>query len=157
MKAQIATFSSVLSEHAELVRLFDKHQRTLLTRDIEGAIATLKTFENALELHVEFEDDVLLPLCASKGAEVEGGTLPIYHAEHRKLLEMTRNLVQATEALDATQDLLGSILKIFDDEALFKGLFSHHAMREENLLFPGLDACTSEAEREKALRQSRFL
>jgi hemerythrin-like domain-containing protein len=156
MKTQHHSFSSMVAEHSELVRLLDTHQRTLLTRDIEGAIATLKTFENALERHVAFEDEVLLPLCASKGAEVEGGTLPIYHAEHRKLLEMTKKLVQQTEALDASQDLLGSILKILDDESLFKGLFAHHAMREENLLFPSLDACTTEVEREKTLRQSRF-
>jgi len=155
MNAQ-ATFSSVLAEHSALEELFGRHQRALLTRDLEGAVATLKTFENALGRHIFFEDEVLLPLYASKGAEVAGGTLSIFHAEHRKLREMTQNLVRQTEALDVSQDVLGAILRLMDDEALFKGLFAHHALREENLLFPRLDACTTEGEKEKALRQSAF-
>ena len=155
MNAQLA-FSSVLAEHSALDELFGKHQRALLTRDLEGAVATLKTFENALGRHISFEDEVLLPLYASKGAEVAGGTLPIFHAEHRKLREITQNLVRQTEALDLSQDVLGAILRLMDDEALFKGLFAHHALREENLLFPRLEACTTEGEKEKALRQSAF-
>ena len=70
--------------------------------------------------------------------------------------KMAASLARDTAALESSSDLLGSILKLLDREALFKGLFSHHAVREENLLFPGLDACTTEVEREKALSQSRF-
>ena len=105
------TFSSVLAEHAEMEDLFAKHQRALLTRDIPAAVATLKTFENELGRHIAFEDDVLLPLYASKGAELEGATLPIFHAEHRKLREMAANLVRETDALDGSSDLLGAILR----------------------------------------------
>jgi hemerythrin-like domain-containing protein len=148
------SFSSVISEHINLEQLFEKHQRALLSRDVATAIATIRAFESALHQHITFEDDVLLPLYASKGAEVEGGTLPIFHAEHRKLREMTADLVRRSSALEATTDLLGAIIEILDEEALFKGLFSHHAVREENLLFPRLEACTTEREREKALRQA---
>lgn len=150
------TFASVLREHTALEDLFAKHQRALLSRDLSGATATLKTFEGELGRHIAFEDEVLLPLYAAKEAEVEGATLPIFHAEHRKLREMAAKLVQKTEALDVSQDVLGSILKLLDDEALFKGLFAHHGMREENLLFPALDACTTAMEKEKALRQSQL-
>src|SRR5207247_653557 len=97
------------------------------------------------------EDDVLLPLYASKGAEVEGGTLPIFHAEHRKLCDMAATLSRRNGALYVSADILGAILNLLDEETLFKGLFNHHAQREQNLLFPRLDACTTEAEREKAL------
>lgn len=148
------TFSSVLEEHSELEDLFAKHQRALLIKDVPAAVATLKTFENELCRHIAFEDQVLLPLYASKRAEVEGAALPIFHAEHRKLKEMASKLVRQTDALDGSPDLLGSIIQLFDDEALFKSLFAHHGLREENLLFPALDACTTETEREKALRQS---
>jgi iron-sulfur cluster repair protein YtfE (RIC family) len=148
------TFSSVLAEHSELEDLFAKHQRALLTRDLPAAAATLKTFEDELGRHIDFEDQVLLPLYVSRGAEVEGATLPIFHAEHRKLQQMAEKLVCQTDALDGSPDLLGSILQLLDDEALFKGLFAHHGLREANLLFPGLDACTTEAEREKVLRRA---
>ena len=144
-----ATLSLVLAGHSELDALFEKHQRAILCRDLAGAAAILRTFATALGRHIAFEDEVLLPLYASKGAEVEGGTLPIFHAEHRKLREMTGRLVLETEAADTSPDLLGAILRLLDDEALFKGLFAHHAMREENLLFPRLEACTTEAEKQK--------
>jgi hemerythrin-like domain-containing protein len=147
------TFASILAEHSEMERLFDKHQRALLSKDLEGAVATLKTFENELGRHIALEDEVLLPLYAAKGGEVEGGTLSIFHAEHRKLQEMTASLARDTAALESSSDLLGSILQLFDQEALFKGLFTHHAVREENLLFPRLEACTTEAERRRVFRR----
>jgi hemerythrin-like domain-containing protein len=145
------TLASLLAEHGELERLFDKHQRALLSRDLDSAIATFNTFENELTRHIALEDEVILPLYAAKGAETEGGTLPIFHAEHRKLREMAAELAHGTEALDSSTDLLGSILKLLDQESLFKGLFAHHATREENLLFPRLEACTTSAERERVL------
>jgi regulator of cell morphogenesis and NO signaling len=143
--------SAVLSEHDELEEQFDRHQRALLTRDIAAADATIGTFENALQRHIEYEEQVLLPLYAEKKAEIEGATLPIFYAEHRKLREMCANLRRKTAGLYDSPDVLGSILKLFDEETLFKGLFSHHALREKNLLFPRLDAYTTESEREKAL------
>jgi regulator of cell morphogenesis and NO signaling len=132
------TLSSVLAEHDELDELFEKHQRALLARDVNGALAAINTFENALERHIDYEDQVLLPLYAARGLETEGGTLPIFHAEHRKLRELCANLAHQTAALSVSADMLGSILKLFDEEALFKGLFRHHATRERNLLFPRL-------------------
>src|SRR5262249_59303313 len=147
------TFASVRAQHSELERLFDKHQRALLSKDLEGALATLKTFENELGRHIALEDEVLVPLYAAKGGEVEGGTLAIFHAEHRKLQEMSTSLVRSTEALESSSDVLGSILKLLDQEAVFKGLFSHHATREENLLFPKLEACTTAAEWKRVFRK----
>ena len=147
------TLSSLLSEHDELQELFDKHQRALLTRDVGGALAAIAAFETALKSHMAGEDEVLLPLYAAKHAQTEGANLPIFHAEHRKLRELCANLAQSTGALYDSCDLLGSILKLFDEEALFKGLFAHHALRGKNLLFPRLDACTTEWEREKALER----
>jgi hemerythrin-like domain-containing protein len=147
----------LLYEHDELDEIFAKHQRALLMKDIHAALATIVTFENHLKRHIGYENEVLLPLYSAKGGETQGGTLPIFHAEHRKLLESTVGLVRKTEALDTSSDLLDSILKLLDDEALFKGLFSHHAQREKNILFPRLDACTTKAEREKALEKYRVL
>ena len=149
----VYTFSSLLPEHAELERLFETHQRALISRDLETALATIATFQNRLNRHIEFEEEVVLPLYKSKGAEVEGGSLPIFQAEHRKLREIVANLARSTGALSATADILGSILHLMDQEALFKGLFNHHALREQNLLFPRLDAFTTESEREKALEE----
>src|SRR5262249_30911917 len=129
----------------------NKHQRTLLMRDIDAALATISAFESLLKEHIAYEDEVLLPLFAAKEAQTEGATLPLFHAEHRKLRDMAANLSAKTEALYDCSDLLESILTLLDEESLFKGLFAHHALREKNLFFPRLDACTTEWERQRAL------
>jgi hemerythrin-like domain-containing protein len=147
------TFSALLSEHAELEQIFDRHQRALISKDIGAAAANIMMFESHLMQHITFEEDVILPLYKSKNAEVEGGNLPIFQAEHRKLREFAARLTRHTTALYSTTDILGSILKILEEEALFKGLFDHHALREQNLLFPRLDAMTTELERERVLEQ----
>lgn len=141
----------LLSEHDELSDVFNNHQRALIMRDIDGAVAMLTTFQNALNRHIAYEDEVLLPLYAAKHAETEGATLPIFHAEHAKLRQMCAKLAQDAINLYDSCDILGSILKLLDEEALFKGLFTHHAQRETSLLFPRLDACTTEFERVKAM------
>src|SRR5215471_1069051 len=111
------TFSSLLSEHDELETIFDKHQRALLARDVDAALAAITHFESQLSQHIEFEDEIVLPLYAAKKAETEGATLPIFHAEHRKLREFAGQLRHKTESLYNSCDLMGSILKLLDDEA----------------------------------------
>src|SRR5690348_7402720 len=46
------TFSSLESEHEDLERLFESHQRALIARDIDAALATITTFENQLKWHI---------------------------------------------------------------------------------------------------------
>jgi regulator of cell morphogenesis and NO signaling len=147
------SFSSLQCEHADLERVFEKHQRALISRDVPTAFATIVTFESNLKRHIAFEEEVLLPLYKTKGGEVEGGTLPIFQAEHRKLREIVARLARHTDGLYTTPDILGAILELLDEEALFKGLMAHHTLREQNLLFPRLDALTAESEREKMLEE----
>jgi iron-sulfur cluster repair protein YtfE (RIC family) len=147
-----ATFSSsLLKEHADIGHLFDNHQRALLLRDIDVALASLATFSETLERHIAYEEKTVLPLYAAKGGETEGGTLKIFQAEHRKLLDTAAKLTKHTGALYGSRDMLGSILALLDEEAGFKGLLNHHSLREKNLLFPRLDARTTATERRKVL------
>jgi iron-sulfur cluster repair protein YtfE (RIC family) len=141
------SFSSLEGEHEELEHLFDHHQRALLERNVGTALATLNTFGDDLEQHIEFEEETLLPIYAEEGGETPGGTLKIFQAEHRKLREEAARLMVRTQALYASKDMMGSILALLDEEAMFKGLFRHHALREKNLLFPRLDERTTEEQR----------
>lgn len=145
------SFSSLVGEHAELDRLFNSHQRALLARNVDTALAVLTTFGDELTSHMDYEEEKLLPLYADLGAETAGGTLQIFQAEHRKLREDIASLTRHTEALYSSGDILGSILSLLDEEAMFKGLFHHHALRERNLLFPRLDERTTEDQRKKVL------
>jgi len=145
------SFSCLVGEHAELERLFDSHQRALLEGNVGNAVAVLKIFADELCEHIDFEEERLLPLFAQEGGETEGATLEIFQAEHRKLREQAEKLTRKTQALFASSDLAGLTIALMDDEALFKGLFHHHALREKNLLFPRLDERTTEDQRQRLL------
>lgn len=145
------SFCSLLDEHTELDHLFESHQRALLAKNVDTALAVLTTFGNELDQHIDYEERTLLPFYAEEGGETEGGTLKIFQAEHRKLREGASRLTRKTEALYSSPDVMGSILALLDEEAMFKGLFRHHALREKNLLFPRLDARTTEEQRKKML------
>jgi iron-sulfur cluster repair protein YtfE (RIC family) len=142
------SFSSLSAEHEELERSFDSHQRALLSSDIGSAIAALTKFQSQLEQHIDFEERRLLPLYADKCAEIIGGTLEILQAEHRKLREDVHTLIQKAELLYTSHDLPGAILQLLTEETTFKGLFQHHAVREERQLFPRLDERTTPEERQ---------
>jgi iron-sulfur cluster repair protein YtfE (RIC family) len=152
-KAGNNSLAAILKDHRELQNFFNSHQRALLARDIDGALGLLTKFQDSLEHHIRYEEDVLLPLYVQKEAETEGGTLKLFQAEHQKLLELTDKLTQLTARLYGAPDLIGEILAIIDKETMFKGLFDHHALREQNILFPRLDARTTAMERAKLLEQ----
>jgi iron-sulfur cluster repair protein YtfE (RIC family) len=141
------SFATLEGEHTELEHLFDSHQRALLDKNIGTAVAALNTFGDELEQHIEYEEETLLPYYAAHGGETEGGTLKIFQAEHQKLRQESVRLAAKTNALYASNDVGASILALLDEEAMFKGLFHHHALRERNLLFPRLDERTTEEQR----------
>jgi iron-sulfur cluster repair protein YtfE (RIC family) len=141
----------LIGEHAELDRLFNSHQRALLEGNVGTALAVLRTFNDELFEHIDYEEEQLLPIFAEEGGETEGATLAIFQAEHRKLRKNADALAGKTEALYASSDLTGSILALLDEETMFKGLLHHHTLREKNLLFPRLDERTTEEQRERLL------
>jgi hemerythrin-like domain-containing protein len=143
----------VLEDHKELLGLFDSHQRALLAKDIDSAIAILLKFQESLLRHIGFEETSLLPKYAQEGGETAGGTLAIFQAEHQKLKTVTDRLTRETIALYGASDLDAQIISILDEETLFKGLFGHHALREKNILIPRLDALTTPAERMEVLEK----
>jgi iron-sulfur cluster repair protein YtfE (RIC family) len=141
------SFSELATEHAHLDRLFRKHQRSLIESEIDNAVSILKSFATELDRHIDFEEQRLFTLYADKGGETAGGTLELFQAEHRKLRESLEHLIRQVETLGASTDRIGSILSLLDEENIFKGLFHHHAFREQNLLFPRLDELSTEEER----------
>src|ERR1043165_6660780 len=100
-----ASFSSLTREHDELDRLLDAHQRALIYRNVDAAVAGINAFRSALHRHIEFENERLLPIYGDKGAETPGGTLEIFLAEHRKLRADASRLTRTTESLYTSRDL----------------------------------------------------
>ncbi len=106
-----------------------------ISKDVPAAFAAIVTFENNLNRHIAFEEEVPLLLHRAKEGEVEGGTLPIFQAEHQKPRDSAARLAHHTDALYTTSDVLGAILRLLDEEALFKGLVAHHTLRSKTFCF----------------------
>jgi hypothetical protein len=43
------------------------------------------------------------------------------------------------------------VIRLFDEEAMFKSFCDHHEMRKRNILFTALDRVTDEAERQELI------
>lgn len=147
------SFSELLITHDELTELLLNHQEALLDRDIAEAARRLDAFETLLRPHMRYEDQVLLPVYKRAG-RVPGGPEELFTGEHRKLLEFIariRELLNLAAAAPAGRARNHAVAAIFDEEASFKNLLSHHDARERNILYPKLDEVTSEAEKTQLL------
>jgi len=149
----VAELAALLQEHESLNKLFECHQRALLAKDVNNAVLILSKFQADMLRHICFEETCVLPKFVQAGGETAGGTLAIFQAEHQKLKEMIESLRRATLHLFNASDLDAQVITIFDQETFFKGLFRHHADREQNILIPRLQARTTTGERKELLEK----
>jgi hemerythrin-like domain-containing protein len=145
------SLAALLAVHRVLDELFFSHQEALLNRDLPAAAARLKSFEHLLADHVWDEEDVLLPVYGRAGT-IPGGPPALFTGEHKRLQEMLSDFNNCLASLaEASAAPTRGILWLFDREATFKNLMTHHHLREANIFYPALDRVTSEAERRELL------
>ena len=97
------------------------------------------------------EEDLLMPVYERAG-KIEGGPPEFFIGEHRRMLEfLTRNAAALDELREGNGDPARRVIRLFDEEAMFKSLCYHHDMRERNIFFPALDRVTGEAERRELI------
>jgi hemerythrin-like domain-containing protein len=155
MEVKRPSFLSLLEIHEHLNEMLLLHQEALLVLDVGLALERLKQFELELRAHMRVEEDLLLPVYARAG-RIQGGPIEFYTGEHKRMLEFLARFTENLEALRANPaNLKRGILKLFDEQALFKQLMQHHDMREQNILYPTLDKVTSEEERRDLLSRCR--
>lgn len=143
------SFSLLIDVHHWLNNLFLDHQLALLSLDLPEASACLKRYERYLKLHIKDEETELLPLYQAKTENVPGGAVELFTGEHTKLLGFIAEFHQTLTTLrgKANRELKLDVIKLFDREAICKGLAEHHHAREQNILFPWLNKITSERQR----------
>lgn len=143
------SFSLLIEVHRWLNKLFLDHQLALLSQDLPAASAALKHYESNLRLHIEDEETALIPLYESRTENVPGGAVELFTGEHTKRTGFITEFHQTLAKLNgkSAPQLKLDIIKLFDREAICKGLVEHHHAREENILFPWLDTVTSREER----------
>ena len=143
------SFSLLAEVHRWLNQLFLDHQLALLSLDLPAASAYLERYESNLKLHIDDEESALIPLYDARTDNVPGGAVELFTGEHDKLTGFIAEFHQTLLAITgkSDRDLRLDIIKLFDREAICKGLVEHHHAREHNILFPWLDKITSENER----------
>jgi len=147
------SFLALLRVHERLNDLFLRHQEALLEQDIVRARERLAAYERELLAHMRPEEDLLLPVYARAGA-IPGGPIELFLGEHRKMREFLERFRTALAELEAhPTDRRRRIIRLFDEQTMFKHLVEHHDLREQNILYPTLDRITTEAERRELLRR----
>lgn len=146
----VETFEALISCHAALMRLFERHMEAVLLLDFRRASELLVHFRQALRRHIEAEETVILPVFGDRAGPVPGCTSDVFLAEHRKMLSM---IDDGLDMLAPTSPTPREALSCLDKAFTLKHLLEHHDRREENLLYPWMDRITTGAERETLLRR----
>lgn len=155
MPVDAASFQWMEVPHRELEALFQQHQEALLARDLVLAEELLGRFNRRLVLHATQENEYLLPLYrrlklpAGEGAD-------IFEDEHNRILEQMEALIERVHNAcrrPPPDDLPRLLIEILDRESTLKHLLEHHYIREQDTLFPRLDAGVSKSVRLDALRR----
>ena len=145
------SFAKLLKIHECLNELFLLHQESLLRLDLESAAERLRIYERELRAHMRVEEDLLMPVYERAG-KIAGGPPEFFVGEHRRMLEfLARFAATLDELKEESGDLARRVIRLFDEEAMFKSLCEHHDMRERNIFFPALDRVTDEAERRELI------
>ena len=132
-------------DHDRLDELFKTFQK-LKRSDFLKADEAFKEFKFGLQRHIVWEEDVLFPLWEKETGMSEGGATSVMRAEHRQIglhLEAIQRKV-AEQNSDSDQE----------EQALLNLLGSHN-MKEERVLYPGIDRVTSAGERETVFQNMK--
>ncbi len=129
-------------DHDRLDELFSTFQM-LKRSDAAQAKHTFKEFKVGLQRHIVWEEDLLFPLWEEKTGMREGGPTFAMREEHRRIGALLDSLHEkvANENPDS-----------HDDEQALLTLLGTHNLKEERVLYPGIDQVTTEQEREQVFR-----
>jgi hemerythrin-like domain-containing protein len=145
------SFAELLNVHERLNELFLLHQESLLRLDLELAAERLRIYDRELRAHMRVEEDLLMPVYERAG-KIAGGPPEFFIGEHRRMLEFLARFAATLDELKGEGgDPARRVIRLLDEEAMFKSLCEHHDMRERNIFFPALDRVTDEDERRELI------
>lgn len=147
------SFLTLLKLHRELDEIFFRHQEALLLCEIDRAVEELERHRAKLLIHIQNEEDLLLPIYGARTDKIPGGPLELFTGEHKKIKMFLAEFCETLSQMRARDpsDLRRSIIALFDRQFMYKHLSEHHDLRERNALYPWLDRITSDEERRALL------
>lgn len=134
-------------DHDRLDELFKTFQR-LKRSDFPKAKEAFKEFKFGLQRHIVWEEDLLFPLWEKETGITEGGATSVMRAEHRQIEQQLEAIHGRVAEQDPNSDQA--------EQALLNLLGSHN-MKEERVLYPGIDRVTSAGERDTIFQNMKSI
>jgi regulator of cell morphogenesis and NO signaling len=125
-------------DHDRLDELFKTFQR-LKRSDFAKAKEVFKEFKFGLQRHIVWEEDILFPLWEKETGIKEGGATSVMRTEHRQIGQHLEAIHQKVIDQNPDSD---------QEEQALLALLGSHNMKEERVLYPGIDRVTSAEVRE---------
>jgi hemerythrin-like domain-containing protein len=138
-------FATVHRFHLYLDELLHLHQEALLEKDIALALEFWQLHIRMLRLHIELEEQWLLPALERFVVKPAWGAA-IYRAEHGKILSLGDKLSQTLGSLQHMVPGRRVLIALLDKQRSYKNVLEHHEEREEKGLLPELGASLSAGE-----------
>ncbi len=134
-------------DHDRLDELFKTFQQ-LKRSDFTKAKESFKEFKVGLQRHIVWEEDILFPLWEKETGITEGGATSVMRAEHRQIEQQLEAIHGRVAEQDPNSDQA--------EQALLNLLGSHN-MKEERVLYPGIDRVTSAGERDTIFQNMKSI
>jgi iron-sulfur cluster repair protein YtfE (RIC family) len=99
-----------------------------------------------LQRHIVWEEDLLFPLWEKETGITEGGATSVMRAEHRQIGQQLEAIHQKVTEQSPDSD---------QEEQAFLNLLGSHNMKEERVLYPGIDRVTSQTERDTVFQNMK--
>lgn len=139
--------STLMEVHATLREMFARHRDLVVGLEFRAAQEALATFQLTVQRHIEDEENYVLPRYDSLAAFPTGGRPEYFRSEHRKILEVLRELMAEAEVLAANPKAgRREAHEYLDRESPFLHLLNHHEHREERFLYPEMERLLREEE-----------
>lgn len=136
-------FDYLAWDHDRLDTIMEKATKLAQTGVWAEAQALAGEFKEGLFRHIEIEEQILFPAFEEKTGMRDMGPTAVMRMEHKDIKESVNDIVQgvADKRLDEFERAKATLL----------GVLVEHNMKEEQILYPGVDRMLDEKAREKLL------
>lgn len=122
-------------DHDRLDGLFINFQEWK-RKDYPKAREFFRDFKFGLQRHIVWEEEILFPLFEQKTGMTQGPTF-VMRMEHRQIHELLEALHTKVKAGDPESG---------NEEKALLEVLSNHNVKEESVLYPGIDSLSNEAD-----------
>ena len=132
-------------DHDRLDELFKTFQR-LKRSDFAKAKEAFKEFKYGLQRHIVWEEEILFSLWEKETGISEGGATSVMRTEHRQIGQHLEAIHQKVVDQNPDSD---------QEEQELLNILGSHNMKEERVLYPGIDRVTSAKAREAVFQNMK--